>query len=147
MDTFTEQERTVLRRLAGAMIGASEELNLPGADDEVIFRDFLARAEGALAKLREGMDDFFSEYGGIAAVAALDDKNFKETIDEARQEYHPFLEMMIQRVSRSYYSDTRLLLSLNIEDRPPFPKGNVLEQGDWSLLNPVKKRKPFFRDC
>jgi len=36
-------------------------------------------------------------------------------------------------------------LALGLEARPPFPKGYVLEQGDWSLLDAVRKRAPFWR--
>jgi hypothetical protein len=35
--------------------------------------------------------------------------------------------------------------SLGQEPRPPFPKGHTVEQGDWSLLDPVKARQPFYR--
>jgi hypothetical protein len=42
-----------------------------------------------------------------------------------------------------YYRDDRVMVSLGLEARPPFPKGYVLEQGDWSLLDPVRARKPF----
>jgi hypothetical protein len=38
------------------------------------------------------------------------------------------------------------LLSLGLEPRPPFPKGHVLEQGDWSLLDHVRASKPFWRE-
>lgn len=144
-DAFTEQKQIVLRRLAGHMIGASGELDLPGADDEAIFENFLHRTESAAAELNKGMDDFFADFGGVAAVSALDDDGFKKVIDNAKQKYHPFLETVIRLVARAYYSDPRVLLSLNKEDRPPFPEGNVLEQGDWSLLDPVRKRDPFFR--
>ena len=44
-----------------------------------------------------------------------------------------------------YYRDDRVMVSLGLEARPPFPKGYVLEQGDWSLLDPVRARKPFWR--
>ena len=44
-----------------------------------------------------------------------------------------------------YYRDDRVMLSLGLEARAPFPKGHVLEQGDWSLLDPVRARKPFWR--
>ena len=44
-----------------------------------------------------------------------------------------------------YYRDDRVMRSLGQEPRPPFPKGHVVEQGDWSLLDPVKKRAPFWR--
>jgi hypothetical protein len=147
MDTFTEEEQIVLRRLAGAMICASEELQIPGADDEVIFGHLLERANRVVATLRQGMDDFFGQSGGTAKVAALNDADFNEVIETARQTRHVFLEILTPLVAQSYYSDPRILLSLNKEDRPPFPKGNTLEQGDWSLLDPVKKRNRVFRNC
>jgi hypothetical protein len=44
-----------------------------------------------------------------------------------------------------YYRDDRVMLSLGQEPRAPFPKGHTVEQGDWSLLEPVKRRAPFYR--
>jgi hypothetical protein len=38
-----------------------------------------------------------------------------------------------------------VLRSLGLELRPPFPKGYELEQGDWSLLDPVKARPAALR--
>jgi len=35
--------------------------------------------------------------------------------------------------------------SLDQEPRSPFPKGHVVQQGDWSLLDPVKRRAPIYR--
>jgi hypothetical protein len=146
-ETFTEQEQTVLRRLAGAMISASEDLQIPGADDEVIFRRLLERTSHIVAQLRQAMDDFCADLGGTATVAALGDVDFSDVIETARKKPHPFLEVLTGVVANAYYSDPRILASLNKEDRPPFPKGNTLEQGDWSLLDPVKKRDPVFRSC
>ena len=145
LETFTEQEHIVLRRLAGAMIGASEELQIPGADDDAIFGRFLERAGSMAAGLRQGMDDCFAENGGTSAVAALDDADLVKAIEIVRHKQHPFLEAMIGLVALAYYRDPRILKSLNKEDRPPFPEGNELEQGDWSLLDPVRRRDPFFR--
>ena len=36
--------------------------------------------------------------------------------------------------------------SLGLEPRAPFPKGHVLEQGDWSLLEAVRGRPRMWRD-
>ena len=44
-----------------------------------------------------------------------------------------------------YYRDDRVMRSLGMEPRPPFPKGYEVAQGDWSLLEPVKARDPFWR--
>jgi hypothetical protein len=49
-------------------------------------------------------------------------------------------------VLQCYYRDDRVMRSLGMEVRPPFPKGFELEQGDWSLLDPVRARRPFFRE-
>ena len=48
-------------------------------------------------------------------------------------------------VLQCYYRDDRVLRSLGLELRPPFPKGYELEQGDWSLLDPVKARPSTLR--
>jgi hypothetical protein len=48
-------------------------------------------------------------------------------------------------VLQCYYRDDRVLRSLGIELRPPFPLGHVLPDGDWSLLEPVKARPPMLR--
>ena len=38
-----------------------------------------------------------------------------------------------------------LVRALGLEPRPPYPKGHVLEDGDWSLLDPVRARPPMWR--
>ena len=55
------------------------------------------------------------------------------------------LAALVRVVLLCYYRDDRVMGSLGLEPRPPFPKGHVVEQGDWSLLDPVRKRAPMFR--
>ena len=43
------------------------------------------------------------------------------------------------------YRDDRIMRSLGMEVRPPFPDGYEVEAGDWSLLDPVRRRAPFYR--
>jgi hypothetical protein len=57
----------------------------------------------------------------------------------------PAVATLIRVVLQCYYRDDRVLRSLGLELRPPFPKGYTLEQGDWSLLDPVKARAPMWR--
>jgi hypothetical protein len=47
---------------------------------------------------------------------------------------------LVRVVLQCYYRDDRVLRSLGLELRAPFPKGYVLEEGDWALLDPVKAR-------
>jgi hypothetical protein len=49
-------------------------------------------------------------------------------------------------VLAAYYRDDRVVRSLGRETRPPFPKGHILPDGDWSLLDVVKARPQLWRD-
>jgi len=48
-------------------------------------------------------------------------------------------------ILQCYYRDDRVLRSLGLELRAPFPKGHVLPEGDWSLLDSVKARPTKLR--
>jgi hypothetical protein len=37
--------------------------------------------------------------------------------------------------------------ALGLEPRPPFPKGYEVPPNDPALLDPVRRRAPFFRSC
>jgi hypothetical protein len=54
---------------------------------------------------------------------------------------------LVRVVLQCYYRDDRVLRSLGLELRAPFPKGYVLEDGDWSLLDPVKARARKMREA
>jgi hypothetical protein len=49
-------------------------------------------------------------------------------------------------ILQCYYRDDRVMRSLGLEVRPPYPKGFEVEQGDWSLLDPVRARRKLYRE-
>jgi hypothetical protein len=55
------------------------------------------------------------------------------------------LAILVRLVLLCYYRDDRVMRSLGQEPRAPFPQGHVVEQGDWSLLDPVRMRAPMYR--
>jgi hypothetical protein len=52
---------------------------------------------------------------------------------------------LVRVVLQCYYRDDRVLRSLGLELRAPFPKGHVLPDGDWSVLDPVRARPVSLR--
>ena len=50
------------------------------------------------------------------------------------------LTLTTRIVLQCYYRDDRVMISLGMEPRAPFPKGHELPQGDWFLLDPVRAR-------
>ena len=77
--------------------------------------------------------------------AALDPARRGEVAATLRAEGGSPVGVLTRIVLLCYYRDDRVMVSLGLEPRPPFPKGHELEQGDWSLLDPVRARAPFWR--
>ncbi len=142
---FTDDERNLLRQVAGLIIPASNQYNIPGADDETIFGRILVLAAGAAETLKVQLEAFEN-------LAAKRHKECFSNLDMADKitllkdtTNSNFLNRMIMYTAECYYADGRVLESINLKSTPPFPGGYELEQGDWSLLDPVRKRKPFYK--
>ena len=137
-DPLSEAEARTLRAFAGTMIPASAAYGVPGADDEQIFADILK-------SLGRDLDDVRSAVRQLGAFADLDPGRRLEAANALRAAGGPDVAALSRVVLLCYYRDDRVMRSLGQEPRPPFPKGHTVEQGDWSLLDAVKKRKPFYR--
>jgi hypothetical protein len=136
-----------LRRLSGSLIGENSAYGVPGADDSLIFSDVLPRALDDISNLPEKIIAVCNGCGGVEAVVMLSDLEFQDFVVGLKQRSAGFLAEFSIVLVRSYYKDPRVLISLNKDARPPFPKGNALAQGDWSLLAPVQKRGQIYRKC
>jgi hypothetical protein len=141
-DLSAEQARD-LRALAGAIIPASAEYGVPGADDEKIFADILRGLERDRDDVCRALAHLAALSGG--AFAELGPERRIEVAAAFREAGGAPLTALVRVVLLCYYRDDRVMLSLGQEPRPPFPKGHVVEQGDWSLLDPVRARPSMYR--
>ena len=140
---LTDAELADLRALAGIIVPPSNKYDVPGADDATIFAD-IAKSIGRDAEpVRATLARVRALAGG--AFVALDAVRRTEIGTRLRAEGGRELGVFTRVVLLCYYRDDRVMLSLGLEPRAPFPKGHVLEQGDWSLLDPVRQRNPFWR--
>jgi hypothetical protein len=141
--TLNEAEIADLRCLAGMIIPPSAKYGVPGADDDAIFADILNSIGRDSNAVRVALTALRTLSGG--PVAALDATRRGEVAARLRAEGGAPVGVLTRLVLLCYYRDDRVMTSLGLEARPPFPKGHVLEQGDWSLLDRVRTRKPFWR--
>lgn len=141
--TLTEAEIADLRCLAGIMIPASAQYGVPGADDATIFADIVNSIGREADNVRAALAKLCILAGG--AFAALDPAQRVEVAAKLRADGGRPVGVLARIVLLCYYRDDRVMVSLGLEPRAPFPKGHVVEQGDWSLLDPVRARKPFWR--
>src|SRR5258707_2409090 len=126
------------------MIPAAAEYGVPGADDDAIFTDIVRSLGRDQSDVRKALA--MPELGG-EHFAMLADAQAEATAMALLQRELPEITALGRAVLQCYYRDDRVVRSLGLEPRPPYPKGHVLEQGDWSLLDPVRARPKMWRDA
>lgn len=139
---FTDAETRALADIAGTMIPADAALKVPGADDPVILADIVKSLGRDLPDVRTALAAIATKADGKFASLDVDSR---ETLLSEYIASGGAAAALARVILAAYYRDDRVLISLGMEPRAPFPKGHVLEQGDWSLLDPVRKRAPFWR--
>jgi len=144
-ETLTAAQRDDLRVVAGMIIPESAEYRVPGADDSRIQADILATL-GRDTKQVAAALDHLARLAGMP-LARLDPTLREAVAKEFRANGGAPAATLVRVVLQCYYRDDRVLRSLGLELRPPFPKGHVLPDGDWSLLDPVKKRPSKLRQA
>jgi hypothetical protein len=140
---LTEAEIADLRCLAGMIIPPSAKHGVPGADDDTIFADIVSSIGRDRNEVRAALARLRTLAGG--PFVALDAARRGEVAEKLRADGGAPVRVLTRIVLLCYYRDDRVMISLGLEARPPFPKGHVVEQGDWSLLDAVRARKPFWR--
>jgi hypothetical protein len=145
---LSKDERQTLEILVGMMVPASEKYQVPGADDAQIFARILATPNDTLAAATSdlaALDQASMDQHGARFPALNDDKRMPLLMEFSMT--HPLLIPTLVGITMNcYYQDDRVLASLNMEARPPYPEGFIVEQGDWSLLEPVQQRPKMYRE-
>jgi len=144
-NTLSEAETQDLRCVAGMMIPASTEYGVPSADDEAIFTDIVRSLGRDLRDVQRALATL-AQLGGCA-FAELDPARRYPVLEAFRARGGAEVAALSRSVLQCYYRDDRVVRSLGLDPRPPFPEGHLLEQGDWSLLDPVRARPKLWRDA
>ena len=140
---LTPIQQNDLRTVAGMIVPASDEYKVPGADDAAVQADILATLGRDAGMVQQALDHLARLAG--KPLADLDATQRDKVGQEFRASGGAPAATLVRVVLQCYYRDDRVLRSLGLELRAPFPMGYVLEQGDWSLLDPVKARPAMWR--
>ena len=147
--SLSEPQRKILRTLIGSIIPASKEYDAPGADDPLIFQDVLITSRSYTDMFEAGLEDIDQQamrsHDGVG-FAALSDADRRAMAEQLSRTLNPFLRTLVSITAQCYYRDDRVMQALGMEPRPPFPEGFTIEEGDWTLLEPVRRRGKLFRD-
>ena len=126
------------------MIPASAEYGVPSAADDAIFGDILQSIgpdAGHVTAVLEALDAMSG-----SPFADLNPQRRDAIAAQLRETGGEALVYLTRIILQCYYRDDRVVRSLGMEPRPAFPKGFEVEQGVWSLLDPVRARPTLYRD-
>lgn len=142
--TLNADQRRSLQCLAETMIPASAEYAVPGAGDATIFADIL-RSFGRDAHHVEAVLRTLDTLSG-GVFADLPPERQAAAAARLRDTGGVALMYLVRIILQCYYRDDRVMRSLGMEARPPFPEGFQVEAGDWALLDSVRARPKLYRD-
>ena len=141
---FSEEETSTLATLAGMVIPASAKYGVPGADDEAILKEIIGTARRHADVITEGLNFINAEARKHkTSFSSLSEDTRKDIVEGVPQ---AFIRDLVTIAVQGYYKDPRIMESLGMEPRPPFPEGFEVEDGDWSMLDPVRDRGRIWRE-
>lgn len=142
---FSRAERDALGALAEIMIPGTADM--PAASDALIMGNTLARlashrdlVSGAL----EELDSYAVQETGCS-LAELDPERRGGVVEKSDR--LDFIGMFQTAVLAAYYQDDRVMVAIGLEPRPAWPEGYAVPATDWSMLEPVRRRGPIWRDA
>ncbi len=146
--SFTAEEAGSIAALVDMIIPASEEYGVPSAADDVILADILATAAAhasVLSNALSALEEIAREAGGSSFAELTKDQRL-DVAETFRRSHAAPVGLLVTLTTQCYYRDDRVMRSLDMEPRAPHPEGYEVEQGNWSLLDPVKARPKIYRE-
>ena len=147
-DPISPAQRAVLALVVDMIVPPSADGRMPGAAELGVTDYLLSHAAPALPAILADIDRLQALAGERhgSAFEALPAAARQTLVDGLRAAEPAFLERLALETVTCYYQSDRVLALIGVEARPPFPQGYQVIQGDLSLLAPVRRRGPIYRD-
>lgn len=148
MTRLTAAQRRTLDALLDVLIPPRDDR--PGAGELGLASAILEAAAGAPGledTLRAGLGALERAAGerGSEAFAALPVDERTPIVRSVAEAAPALVPSLLFHVYASYYQHPKVLTALGLEARAPHPQGYPLEEGDLSLVEPVRARGPIYR--
>ena len=136
---LTREQRDVLAALADTIVPASEDGLMPSAGE----LDFLGYLEGTAAEFLPELPAILARFDAEfpAENLAMRYERVKAWSEEAPEAF----QTLLGHVYGCYYQDAGVQEAIGVGAGPPFPRGNTVEEGDLSLLDPVMQNPVEWR--
>ncbi len=144
------EPQRLLAALLDELVPPRADVDLPGAG-ALGLADAVARAAAANPALASVLADTLVRLGGLAqphgggSFAELDPASRRVALAALDAQVPGSLPALCFLTYAAYYRDVRVLEALGHPPRAPYPLGYEVPPTDFSLLDPVRRRAPFYR--
>ena len=136
---LSDEQKDKLAGLLDVIIPPSEDGSLPSAaemDVAAYVQTHVPELLPALVQVLDGLD---------ANFAALERSERHSLVEELSKSQADVFGLILFNTFACYYQDDGVHKAIGMEAGPPFPRGNTVEPGDLSLLDPVLERPTLYR--
>ena len=137
--TLDDERRAILNAIADTLLPASTDGRMPSAGELDVWAYLAHFAPDGIGEVLEMVGQFDADFAALpldARVGAM----------TAFSESEPGLvRAVLTRVYGCYYQHDAVMEGIGLAKGPPFPRGNSVESGDLSLLDPVNELDRTYR--
>ena len=144
---FNSAQQAALDALMNLLIPASTDGRMPAARTLNLYKDVANIRAGDRALFDEGLADLDRRATELhcTTFARLPHEQAKSLVDALRDQRSSFVQSFVAQTVGRYVAHPAVMPLLGLEARPMWPQGNVVDEGDWALLDVVKQREKFYR--
>ncbi len=144
---FNSAQQAVLDVLMDLLIPASQDGRMPAARALRLFGSGTPMRAADRTLFEQGLAalDAQAQQAHGASFAQLGTAQAKALVDTLRAENPAFVQSVVTQTVGRYLAHPMVMPLLGLEARPPWPQGNVVAEGDWSMLDVVKRREKIYR--
>lgn len=144
---LNDTQRAALDVLMDLLIPASPDGRMPAARTLRLYDNFATMRAVDRTLFEQGLADLDARAMQVhgAAFAHLAPAQAKALVDALRAEGTLFVQSFTAQTVGRYVAHPLVMPLIGLEPRPLWPKGNTVAEGDWSLLDVVKRREKIYR--
>lgn len=136
---LSDEQKARLAGLLDVIIPPSEDGRLPSAAEMDLVTYVQTYAPEFLPALVRVLDDLDGQF------ATLERSERHSMVEGLSKNRADVFGLILFNTFACYYQDNRVHKAIGMEEGPPFPRGNTVETGDLSLLDPVLERPTLYR--
>jgi Gluconate 2-dehydrogenase subunit 3 len=146
--SFSDTQMSTLNVLIELMVPASRDGRMPSAKSLQLYEDVSDLPTKDHALFESGLVEIEARAlrQHRKPFAQLQTEDARAMVEALRREAAPFIQSFMVHTAGRYFAHDEVVLLMGLELRPAWPKGHIVTQGDWSLIDVVKQRAKIYRE-